>query len=49
MKLPLGFRYAAGYAGLRKIKKDDLAMIVSDTPATAAAGVRRPTLLRQRR
>ena len=37
MKLPLGFRYAATYAGLRKIKKDDLAMIVSDTTAAAAA------------
>jgi len=35
--LPLGFRYAAGYAGLRKIKKDDLALIVSDLPAVAAA------------
>jgi glutamate N-acetyltransferase/amino-acid N-acetyltransferase len=37
VSLPLGFRYAATYAGLRKIKKDDLALIVSDTPATAAA------------
>ena len=37
MNLPLGFRYAAAYAGLRKIKKDDLALIVSDTPAVAAA------------
>lgn len=37
MNLPLGFRYAATYAGLRKIKKDDLALIVSDTPAIAAA------------
>ncbi len=37
MNLPLGFRYAAAYAGLRKIKKDDLALIVSDTPAAAAA------------
>ena len=37
MNLPLGFRYAAAYAGLRKIKKDDLALIVSDTPALAAA------------
>jgi glutamate N-acetyltransferase/amino-acid N-acetyltransferase len=35
--LPLGFRYAAAYAGLRKIQKDDLALIVSDTPAVAAA------------
>jgi len=37
VSLPLGFRYAAAYAGLRKIKKDDLALIVSDTPAVAAA------------
>jgi glutamate N-acetyltransferase/amino-acid N-acetyltransferase len=37
VNLPLGFRYAATYAGLRKIKKDDLALIVSDTPAVAAA------------
>ena len=37
MNLPLGFRYAAVYAGLRKIKKDDLALIVSDRPAVAAA------------
>ena len=37
MNLPLGFRYAATYAGLRKIKKDDLALIVSALPANAAA------------
>ncbi len=37
MSLPQGFRYAAVYAGLRKVKKDDLALIVSDTPAVAAA------------
>jgi glutamate N-acetyltransferase / amino-acid N-acetyltransferase len=37
VNLPLGFRYASTYAGLRKIKKDDLALIVSDTPAVAAA------------
>jgi glutamate N-acetyltransferase / amino-acid N-acetyltransferase len=37
VNLPLGFRYAAAYAGLRKIEKDDLALIVSDTPAVAAA------------
>jgi glutamate N-acetyltransferase / amino-acid N-acetyltransferase len=37
VNLPLGFRYAAAYAGLRKIKKDDLALIVSDTPAVATA------------
>jgi len=37
MSLPLGFRYAATYAGIRKVEKDDLALIVSDTPASAAA------------
>lgn len=37
MKLPLGFRYSAVYAGIRKVKKDDLALIVSETPASAAA------------
>lgn len=38
MTLPLGFRYASTYAGIRKVEKDDVAIIVSDTPA-AAAGV----------
>jgi len=28
MKLPLGYRYAATYAGIRKNKKDDLGLIV---------------------
>ena len=37
MNLPLGFRYAATYARIRKVAKDDLALIVSDRPATAAA------------
>ena len=37
MTLPLGFRYASVYAGIRKVKKDDLALIVSDQPASAAA------------
>ncbi len=37
MNLPLGFRYSAIYAGIRKVAKDDLALIVSDTPASAAA------------
>lgn len=37
MKLPLGYRYAAVYAGFRKEQKDDLALIVSDNPAEAAA------------
>jgi glutamate N-acetyltransferase / amino-acid N-acetyltransferase len=35
--LPLGYRYAATYAGIRKVAKNDLALIVSDAPATAAA------------
>lgn len=37
MKLPEGYRYSAIYAGIRKIPKDDLALIVSDKPASAAA------------
>lgn len=37
MTLPLGYRYAAAWAGIRKVEKDDLALIVSDTPAAAAA------------
>jgi glutamate N-acetyltransferase / amino-acid N-acetyltransferase len=37
MNLPLGFRYAATYAGIRKVAKDDLALIVADQPASAAA------------
>src|SRR5262249_41986895 len=37
VKLPLGFRYASTYAGIRKVAKDDLALIVADAPATAAA------------
>jgi glutamate N-acetyltransferase/amino-acid N-acetyltransferase len=36
--LPLGYRYAATYAGIRKVDQDDLALIVSGLPA-AAAGV----------
>ncbi len=38
MNLPLGYRYATTYAGIRKAEKDDLALIVSGIPA-AAAGV----------
>ena len=38
MKLPLGYRFAATYAGIRKVRKNDLALIVS-TPAAAAAAV----------
>src|SRR5206468_1862020 len=37
MSLPLGFKYATTYAGIRKVEKDDLALIVSERPATAAA------------
>jgi glutamate N-acetyltransferase/amino-acid N-acetyltransferase len=37
MNLPLGYRYAATYAGIRKVAKDDVALIVSDVPAAAAA------------
>ena len=36
MKLPLGFRFASTYAGIRKDKRDDLGLIVSDVPASAA-------------
>jgi len=36
VKLPQGFRYSATYAGIRKDKRDDLALIVSDVPASAA-------------
>jgi glutamate N-acetyltransferase / amino-acid N-acetyltransferase len=34
--LPLGYRYSAAYAGIRKVKKNDLALIVPDSPASAA-------------
>lgn len=37
MKLPAGFRYSALYAGIRKAKKNDLALIAADAPASAAA------------
>ena len=36
LSLPLGYRYAAVYAGIRKLAKDDLALIVPDQPAQAA-------------
>ena len=48
MSLPLGFRYAATYAGIRKVAKDDLALIVSDTPAAAAAVFTRIACWRRR-
>ena len=37
MNLPLGYAYAATYAGIRAAEKDDLALIVSGLPANAAA------------
>lgn len=37
MKVPLGFRYASLYAGIRKKRKDDLALVVSEPVASAAA------------
>ncbi len=37
MNLPAGFRYAATYAGIRKDERDDLGLIVSDSPAAVAA------------
>jgi glutamate N-acetyltransferase/amino-acid N-acetyltransferase len=37
VKLPAGYKYASVYAGIRKDKRHDLALIVSSTPASAAA------------
>ncbi|MBV9405943.1 MAG: bifunctional ornithine acetyltransferase/N-acetylglutamate synthase, partial [Acidobacteriaceae bacterium] len=37
MRLPLGYRYAAAYAGIRKQPQNDIGLIVSDPPAQAAA------------
>jgi glutamate N-acetyltransferase/amino-acid N-acetyltransferase len=37
LKLPLGYRYAADYAGIRSQQADDIALIVPDTRAEAAA------------
>jgi glutamate N-acetyltransferase/amino-acid N-acetyltransferase len=37
LTLPLGYRYASTYAGIRQVARDDLALIVSGLPATAAA------------
>lgn len=37
MNLPLGYRYSATYAGIRKQERDDLGLIVSGMPASAAA------------
>src|ERR1700681_2370305 len=38
MNLPQGYRYSSVFAGIRKQRRDDLALIVSDPPASAAAG-----------
>lgn len=37
MNLPLGYRYSSVYAGIRQDRRDDLGLIVSALPATAAA------------
>jgi glutamate N-acetyltransferase/amino-acid N-acetyltransferase len=37
VKLPLGYRFASVYAGIRKAERDDLGLILSETPASAAA------------
>jgi glutamate N-acetyltransferase/amino-acid N-acetyltransferase len=37
MNLPLGYAYSAVYAGIRAVEKNDLALIVSGLPASAAA------------
>ena len=37
MNLPLGYAYAATYAGIRSVERDDLALIVSGLAANAAA------------
>ncbi len=37
MKIPFGYRFSSAYAGIRKQVKDDVALIVPDKPANAAA------------
>jgi glutamate N-acetyltransferase / amino-acid N-acetyltransferase len=37
LKLPLGYRFAATYAGIRTDSREDVGLIVSDAPASAAA------------
>jgi glutamate N-acetyltransferase/amino-acid N-acetyltransferase len=37
LNLPLGYTYSATYAGIRQVQKDDLALIVTGQPASAAA------------
>jgi glutamate N-acetyltransferase/amino-acid N-acetyltransferase len=36
-ELPFGYQYSTVYAGIRKVKKDDLSLIVSEPAANAAA------------
>jgi len=36
LNLPLGYAYAATYSGIRQVEKDDLALIVTGLPASAA-------------
>lgn len=37
MRFPLGYRFAATYAGIRRDSREDLGLIISDQPASAAA------------
>ena len=37
LTVPQGYRFSAIYAGIRKMEKDDLGLIVSNAPASAAA------------
>lgn len=37
MTIPQGYRFAATYAGIRKVDRDDVALMVSDRPAATAA------------
>jgi glutamate N-acetyltransferase/amino-acid N-acetyltransferase len=37
LNLPLGYQYSSVFAGIRKVEKDDLALIASDRAANAAA------------
>jgi glutamate N-acetyltransferase/amino-acid N-acetyltransferase len=37
MSLPVGFRYSTVYAGIRKTRRNDLALIWSDAPASSSA------------
>jgi glutamate N-acetyltransferase/amino-acid N-acetyltransferase len=37
LTIPQGYEFAAMYAGIRKVEKDDLGLVVSRTPAAAAA------------